>query len=747
MKKLSDLSLYYQYLILYLLVAFIPATIVCSTLFLSYNKLRTEVIQSNQSALTLIQHTVDTIMDEVDNTLDFIENDSTLTKYNLDTHPYTALISLKKTVSAQPPISNIILHAQGTEEYFTSNGRFSLSDLEKQTFCKDLMSNGYSADEWGDMINTVTVPTFWPTNSFNSSPQYLYIFSPVLYSFYNNVSTPSRTVVILIDREYIQKMLLMSQTDMDENILILNSDLEVLHYQAPSVSEKALLQICEYMQNTPSTSSGAHNMIIDGEKNMLFLSHSDDSGLYYVRFLSEKTALHSANMVLIYILITVFVVLIIGIVLIFLCIRHSYAPIRSLADKMISSHPQPVTPKNELLLLEQTFDKIFENNSSLSAALDKSKHGLINQLLSSLILGKFSSDETFHNACKNLGVPFQKRFYSVCSILIETNNYSMLDIDRIYSLVQETSPDALHIEIMDLFFAGKFVFVVNSDSNDSIFCNATIASIQENLRTEIGLLTTIGVGTFYDSYEQIGKSYLESINALDYRMIYGKGSLITSSIYTNNFVESNYPTTTLDALHTALMSNNIDLSINIIEKLREYTKSSSCNLHTAKYICFDIFALLKKIPFYANAGYVNKLSTTLNFTQLTNYDTIDSFYSSLIDIIQNTIEFFTEKANRNTSDIGEEFVQYIYENCFSYEFQICTMAEHFSISSQYMRKLFRNHTGQGLSEYITNIRLERAMQLLRETNMPLQDITTQIGLTDVSGFIRLSHQPPLQVVV
>ena len=39
-----------------------------------------------------------------------------------------------------------------------------------------------------------------------------------------------------------------------------------------------------------------------------------------------------------------------------------------------------------------------------------------------------------------------------------------------------------------------------------------------------------------------------------------------------------------------------------------------------------------------------------------------------------------------------------------------------------------------------NLKLEKAMQLLRDTDMNLQDIVVEIGNTDVSGFIRLFKQ-------
>ena len=57
-----------------------------------------------------------------------------------------------------------------------------------------------------------------------------------------------------------------------------------------------------------------------------------------------------------------------------------------------------------------------------------------------------------------------------------------------------------------------------------------------------------------------------------------------------------------------------------------------------------------------------------------------------------------------------------------------------------MRRLFKERTGRTISEYVANLKLEKAMQLLQETDKSLQEIVLDIGNTDVSGFIRLFKQ-------
>ena len=55
-------------------------------------------------------------------------------------------------------------------------------------------------------------------------------------------------------------------------------------------------------------------------------------------------------------------------------------------------------------------------------------------------------------------------------------------------------------------------------------------------------------------------------------------------------------------------------------------------------------------------------------------------------------------------------------------------------------KLFKRRTGMTISDYVTNLKIEKAMDLLRNTNLSTQEIVQEIGNADVSGFIRLFKQ-------
>ena len=62
------------------------------------------------------------------------------------------------------------------------------------------------------------------------------------------------------------------------------------------------------------------------------------------------------------------------------------------------------------------------------------------------------------------------------------------------------------------------------------------------------------------------------------------------------------------------------------------------------------------------------------------------------------------------------------------------------ISYSYLRKLFKEATGQNLSDHINTLRQNKAKQLLLETNYPVKDIVNLCGYGNNRSFLRAFTQ-------
>ncbi len=66
-----------------------------------------------------------------------------------------------------------------------------------------------------------------------------------------------------------------------------------------------------------------------------------------------------------------------------------------------------------------------------------------------------------------------------------------------------------------------------------------------------------------------------------------------------------------------------------------------------------------------------------------------------------------------------------------------TLSEYLSISKYHLQRQFKAHFGVSPAHYLNNLRINRAKELLRTTNMPVYDICEKIGVEHPSYFIKL----------
>ncbi len=64
-------------------------------------------------------------------------------------------------------------------------------------------------------------------------------------------------------------------------------------------------------------------------------------------------------------------------------------------------------------------------------------------------------------------------------------------------------------------------------------------------------------------------------------------------------------------------------------------------------------------------------------------------------------------------------------------------AARFFVSREYLSKVFKESAGEGFSEYVTRLRMERAQRLIAEYNTPIRDAAEAVGYRDQAHFYKV----------
>lgn len=100
--------------------------------------------------------------------------------------------------------------------------------------------------------------------------------------------------------------------------------------------------------------------------------------------------------------------------------------------------------------------------------------------------------------------------------------------------------------------------------------------------------------------------------------------------------------------------------------------------------------------------------------------------------------FESELANKSIT--SSQIRQMIEEQYTSPDFSISSMADTFDVSVAYVSYLFKNDTGVNVSDFVWNLRLKKAKELLLTTDMSVDNVSVSVGYVSTSSFRRKFKQ-------
>jgi len=118
---------------------------------------------------------------------------------------------------------------------------------------------------------------------------------------------------------------------------------------------------------------------------------------------------------------------------------------------------------------------------------------------------------------------------------------------------------------------------------------------------------------------------------------------------------------------------------------------------------------------------------------VTDIDKVPEVMRDLLKAAENQV--FDHYASGGDQAV-EVALQYIQGN-FQTDLSLEKVAAIVYLNPIYFSQLFKQKTGHGFKEHVTQLRLERAMQLLRESELKIADISERVGYPDMRHFSQI----------
>ena len=105
------------------------------------------------------------------------------------------------------------------------------------------------------------------------------------------------------------------------------------------------------------------------------------------------------------------------------------------------------------------------------------------------------------------------------------------------------------------------------------------------------------------------------------------------------------------------------------------------------------------------------------------------FYSDILESCSSPFPQKSESLVQTTQD----FVQHNYASNLGLE----QIADQMGVSVKYISRVFKQRTGKNLTDFIGEIRIQKAKELLTQTDQKVGDIAAAVGIENRTTFLRV----------
>ena len=107
-----------------------------------------------------------------------------------------------------------------------------------------------------------------------------------------------------------------------------------------------------------------------------------------------------------------------------------------------------------------------------------------------------------------------------------------------------------------------------------------------------------------------------------------------------------------------------------------------------------------------------------------------------IEISGKKLCYYSQSQHTGQNEYISFTIKYIQQN-YTSKIQIKDISDKLGISSRYLSKIFLDHMGMTLLNYINTYRMNQAIRLIADTDMTMTEIADHIGMNDSQHFSKL----------
>jgi len=637
-----------------------------------------------------------------------------------------------------------------SEVVVNDDGKF-----ESAFFFNEIMPyDNLTLEQWKDYFKSRNLKGFKPVQTINYKT-----YSSKILPFYQPLSTYTQNsslgaVVVYINKEKIDELLEKINLYSNSAVFVLDDNNEVI-MEIGNEEMKSAIKPSELQNKSQYYSNSDFGRVVVTSEN------SDTTHWRYVSVVPMSAYYSKASFVRNVVVVMTLAQLVLGIFLALIMSQRSYRPIRKTSDKLKELIGIKKADENDtedhFSFIEQMTVSTIRENVSIKESMVRLKPLLKTDLMNQLLRGTSFGVEELNENFRNLGIEFKGKDFAVvkihiddCSEFVESTTLQEMALVKLVigNIMEEVAQKYFETIFVD-FDLENVVMLLNikedlNDDNckeDKPYSDKIMEVVKEgqNFITErFSIFISAGISSMHEGRNEINLCYREAEESLGFRMIRGNGS-ITSFIELNE-TEGRYiysMETEMNLINSVKTGDFKKVGEILNKVFEENFKSINQSLNMTRCLLFDIMSTAIKVVDELHISKSDVFGEDLDpINQLFKCETTEQMNIKLTKFYKNLCCYINSNKKSHNVDLRDRILSYIEENYMDNALSLVSLSDSLKLNPTYVSYFFKEQVGENFINYISKLRINKAKELLCNTNISIQEIAEQVGYANSGVFIR-----------
>ncbi|MBD8068723.1 response regulator [Bacillus sp. PS06] len=278
-------------------------------------------------------------------------------------------------------------------------------------------------------------------------------------------------------------------------------------------------------------------------------------------------------------------------------------------------------------------------------------------------------------------------------------------------------------------YSNMIHFLIYSQLSDKLKTKELVKEIQRNVTRYLKLVTIVGLGNVVRGLPEIKNAYISSLLSWSNSDIGSYDQVIEGDFHKEMIEFSPEIERKLINAIEKIEFESFKLNVeSILEKHKKYSIGSFT------FLANRIFLLLMSLVIKYGIE-TSKIQQELWLCQqsILEHDSQAKVLDKLMSLAQNVIQEVKGLRASDGSHIVEGVRRFLEKN-YANDITLTSLSKQFHLNGTYLSELFKNQVGQTYSDYLIKLRINKARELLLDSELKIIDVAQLVGFSNSSYF-------------